>query len=129
MNDWSSATGADYAKRPPPLGDGLFVNLRETLVSAGFLVRAVGLAVRAELLDLQAVGVVPTVLPGDVVPVLALLARESDLRTYVGCSHGLAFLELDSPGPTGRPGRAYHPGGDPDTRTTTARAAVVPGSG
>ncbi len=41
-------------------------------------------AVRAELLDLETVGVVPTVLLGDVVTVLAHLAGQGDLGPYVG---------------------------------------------
>src|SRR3954466_11227370 len=44
---------------------------------------------RAELLQLDAVGVVPAVLPGDVVPLLALRTRQGDLRTDVGrLGHG-----------------------------------------
>src|SRR5690606_16873998 len=60
--------------------------------SAGFLVRPVRTAVRAELLQRQPVGVVPPVLVGDVVAVLALLARQRDLGTNVGGGHGGAFL-------------------------------------
>ena len=41
-------------------------------------------AVRAELLDLEAVGIVAAVLLGDVVAVLAHLAGQGDLRPYVG---------------------------------------------
>jgi hypothetical protein len=55
------------------------------------LVRA---AVRAELLDLQAIGIVPPVLLGDVVTVLAHLARQSDLRPYVGTRRHVSCLSL-----------------------------------
>jgi hypothetical protein len=41
------------------------------------------LAVRAELLDLQAIRIVAPVLLGDVVAVLALFARQRDLRANV----------------------------------------------
>jgi hypothetical protein len=40
--------------------------------------------VRAELLDLEPVGIVSAVLLGDVVAVFAHLAGQSDLRPYVG---------------------------------------------
>jgi hypothetical protein len=52
----------------------------------------VATAVRAVLLQLKAVWVVTPVLPGDVVPVLALLASQRDLRPDIGGSHGRAFL-------------------------------------
>src|SRR5690606_22291506 len=51
--------------------------------SARLAVHRVGAATRAELLHLQAVGVVPTVLLGDVVAFLAVDARNRDLRTNV----------------------------------------------
>src|SRR5258705_3535572 len=55
----------------------------------GLAVRRVLAAVRAELGQLDAVGVVAPVLLGDVVPVLAHRARHGDLRTNVGrLSHG-----------------------------------------
>jgi hypothetical protein len=44
-------------------------------------------AVRTELLELEPVRVVPPVLLGDVVAVLALGARQRDLRSDVGGSH------------------------------------------
>src|SRR5215471_12961731 len=70
--------------REPPLRVG----------SAGFAVRLVLAAVRAELLHLQAVRVVTPVLPGDVVPVLAHLAGQRDLRTDIGGGHsGMPFAE------------------------------------
>src|SRR6478609_11827635 len=55
--------------------------------SAGFLVLAVHTAVRAELLDLQPIRVVPPVLAGDVVAVLAFLARQGDLGADIGGGH------------------------------------------
>src|SRR5436305_9263480 len=62
-------------------------------------------AVRAELLQLHPVRVVAPVLLGDVVPVLALVAGQRDLRADVGGCHGAAFLtavlEL-APAPAGR---------------------------
>ena len=55
--------------------------------------RAVRSAVRAELLDLEAIGIVTTVLLGDVVAVLALLARQGDLGADVcGGGHGNAYF-------------------------------------
>src|ERR1700712_4396766 len=54
---------------------------------ARFLVAAVLATVRAELLDLETIGIVATVLAGDVVTVLALLAGERDLRANVGGGH------------------------------------------
>nr|AHE14895.1 hypothetical protein asmbl_16 [uncultured bacterium] len=48
---------------------------------------------RAVLLQLDPVGVVPPVLAGDVVAVLALLARQGDLRTDVSGCHE-RFLAL-----------------------------------
>src|ERR1700753_933956 len=56
-------------------------------VLAGLAVRLVAAAVGAVLLQLEPVGVVPTVLAGDVVPVLALLAGQGDLGPDVGGSH------------------------------------------
>src|SRR6202044_2627222 len=54
---------------------------------AGLAVSGVAAAVRAELLQLKTVRVVAPVLLGDVVPVLALLASQRDLRPDVGGSH------------------------------------------
>jgi hypothetical protein len=51
-------------------------------------------AVRAELLDLEAIGIVPPVLLGDVVTVLAHLAGQSDLRPYVGTRRHVSCLSL-----------------------------------
>ena len=50
-----------------------------TSTSARLSVRLVRSAVRAELLQLEAIGIVATVLLGDVVTVLAHLARQGDL--------------------------------------------------
>src|SRR4051812_28520626 len=60
--------------------------------SAGLAVQGVTVVARAELLHLEPVGVVPTVLLGDVVPLLALRARERDLGADVPAlaGHGLA---------------------------------------
>ena len=53
-------------------------------MSARFFVRLVRSAVGAELLDLQAVGIVATVLLRDVVTVLAHLACQGDLGANIG---------------------------------------------
>jgi hypothetical protein len=50
----------------------------------------VAAAVRAELLQLKPVWIVTPVLPGDVVPVLAFLASQRDLRPDIGGSHDAA---------------------------------------
>ena len=76
---------------PPHVWDG--PRSKAATRSAGFLVRAVRLAVRAELLDLQPVGVVAAVLLGDVVAVLAHLAGQGDLGPYVGTGgHVMSFF-------------------------------------
>jgi len=47
------------------------------------------LAGRAEFRQFQSIGIVTAVLLGDVVAVLTLLARQSDLRPDIGCfAHG-----------------------------------------
>src|SRR3712207_9374268 len=61
--------------------------------SAGLAVDRVLAVLGAELLQLEPVGVVAPVLAGDVVPALALLAGQGDLRTDVGGCHG-ALLAL-----------------------------------
>ena len=61
--------------RPRPARVGSLARLFVGLVLA---------AVRAELLDLEAIGIVPAVLLGDVVAVLAHLAGQGDLGPYVG---------------------------------------------
>jgi hypothetical protein len=68
-----------------------FVPLR----SAGLAVRGVLAAARAELGHLHTVGVVPTVLLGDVVAVLAVNARKRDLGANVRAlgGHGKSFVE------------------------------------
>src|ERR671933_2198792 len=58
--------------------------------SARLAVHRVLAVLGAELLQLEPVGVVPPVLARDVVPVLALLAGQGDLRTDVGGCHGSA---------------------------------------
>jgi hypothetical protein len=54
----------------------------------------VAAAVRAELIQLEPVRVVAAVLAGDVVPVLAFLASQRDLRPDIGGSHGAAPLSI-----------------------------------
>jgi hypothetical protein len=72
---------------------------------AGFPVGSVSTAVRAVLLELQAVRVVAPVLPRDVVAVLALLAGQRDLRPYVSGSHdGVPFWVRDMDDLAGPPG-------------------------
>src|SRR5918911_3405723 len=65
--------------------------------SARLAVHRVLAVLGAELLQLEPVGVVPPVLARDVVPALALLAGQGDLRTDVGGCHG-ALLALSGPG-------------------------------
>ena len=55
--------------------------------------RLVRSTVGAELLQLQPVGIVATVLLGDVVTVLAHLARQGDLRPYI-CTGGHVRLSF-----------------------------------
>ena len=52
-------------------------------------------AVGAELLQLQPVGIVAAVLLGDVVAVLAHLARQGDLGPYVGTGGHVGSLSTD----------------------------------
>jgi hypothetical protein len=54
----------------------------------------VAAAIGAVLLQLEPVGVVPPVLLGDVVAVLALLASQRDLGPDIGGSHGEVPLSL-----------------------------------
>jgi len=59
---------------------------------AGFLVHGVLIAVHAMLLHLQAIRIVTTILLGDVVTVLAVFARQSDLWSDVSClGHDLSL--------------------------------------
>jgi hypothetical protein len=60
--------------------------------SAGLAVRGVRVAAGAVLLHLKTIRVVTPVLLGDVVPLLALHARQRDLRTDISGGHGSAFL-------------------------------------
>src|SRR3712207_1757259 len=86
--------------------------------SAGLAVQRVLLVLGAVLHQLEPVGVVAPVLPGDVVAVLALLAGQGDLRADVGGCHGV-LLAL-----SGRTARAVHvPAGIADT-TTDPREGV-----
>src|SRR4051812_17045610 len=68
-------TGAARGSRPRFLGT--------RTGSAGLAVRGVGAAARAELLELDPVGVVPPVLLRDVVPLLAHRAGQGDLGSDV----------------------------------------------
>src|SRR5262245_51656244 len=73
-------------ERAVPARDG---PTRCRLGSAGLAVRGVVVAARAELHQLEPVGIVAPVLLGDVVPLLAHGARHRDLRADVGClGHG-----------------------------------------
>src|SRR3712207_5914493 len=65
--------------------------------SARLAVDRVLAVLRAELLQLEPVGVVAPVLAGDVVPALALLAGQGDLRTDVGGCHGALLALRDGP--------------------------------
>jgi hypothetical protein len=51
-------------------------------------------AVRAELFQLKPIGIVATILLGDVVTVLAHLARQGDLGPYVGTGRHVNCLFL-----------------------------------
>src|SRR5699024_11570620 len=84
---------AANGKGRPRRGDGPF-NALDPLRSASLLVRTMRTAPGTALLDFQAIRIVATVLPRDVVTFLALLARHGDLRSYVGRlrSHGKASL-------------------------------------
>src|SRR6478672_322080 len=85
------ATTLGACKKPPgPSGPGGFGTACAVGGSAGLAVHGVLSVSRAELLHLQAVGVVPTVLLGDVVALLALHARHGDLGADVCAlaSHG-----------------------------------------
>ncbi|MBB3037706.1 hypothetical protein FHU29_002155 [Hoyosella altamirensis] len=62
--------------------------------SAGFAMRTVGATVGAELLDLEPIWIVAPVLASDVVPVLALLAGQRDLRANVSGGHGLPSFDI-----------------------------------
>jgi hypothetical protein len=70
----------------------------EELRSARLSVCLVALAVGAELLQLQPIGVVASVLLGDVVAVLALDARQRDLRANIRgfAGHGSASFTIDT---------------------------------
>src|SRR3712207_9518178 len=61
--------------------------VRSRLRSARLAVQRVLALARAVLHQLDPVGVVPPVLAGDVVAVLALLAGQGDLRTDIGGCH------------------------------------------
>src|SRR5690242_15377148 len=76
--------------------------------------RPVAAAVRAVLHQLEPVRVVPPVLAGDVVAVLALLAGQGDLGPHIGGSHEGVPFSFDGPRsmvesgvPGGRPPGQY----------------------
>src|SRR4051812_44531072 len=75
-------------KAGPRAGSGLRCWCGRALL-ARLLVLRVLAAVGAELLQLEPVGVVAPVLLRDVVAVLALLARQRDLRADVGGGHAV----------------------------------------
>src|SRR5215467_3967195 len=77
--------------------------------------RAVAAAVGAVLHQLEPVRVVPPVLAGDVVAVLALLAGQGDLGPHIGGSHEGVPFSCEGPGPTSR------------TRVPESRPSGVPG--
>src|SRR5687768_10844627 len=87
MNDGSSAMRGTYLAGPDTLkapGQGRLLLLAGWLCSAGLAVHGVLAVTRAELLQLDAVGVVAAVLARDVVALFALHARQRDLGTNVG---------------------------------------------
>src|SRR3954469_18111568 len=79
---------------PPAKADGSYGWFTRGTRSAGLAVDGVATVLGAELLQLQPVGVVAPVLLGDVVPLLALGARERDLGADVAAlaGHGLSFV-------------------------------------
>src|SRR4029078_12511394 len=81
---------------PPPSVSGTGGGARcRCVASARLAVHGVLAVARAVLLQLEPVGVVPTVLAGDVVALLGLDARQRDLRTDIGLlGHGVALLAL-----------------------------------
>src|SRR4051794_37181325 len=92
----STFTEAFCAKRPqePPRPQGRKATRTQgPSDSACLAVGGVLAAVRTELLQLHAIRVVAPVLLGDVVAVLALVARQRDLRTDVGGCHGADLSE------------------------------------
>src|SRR5215472_5502186 len=91
---------------------------------AGLAVGPVAAAVRAVLHQLEPVRVVPPVLAGDVVAVLALLAGQGDLGPHIGGSHEGVPFSFDGPRPQVGSGV---PGGRPPG--PTLRAWAQPRSG
>src|SRR6476620_7895745 len=90
---WCSAgTGQRRPAGPTtkPPGDRGPGRLSKRIRSAGLAVDRVLAVAGAELLHLEPVGVVPTVLLGDVVALLAIHARQGDLGADIGAlaSHG-----------------------------------------
>src|SRR5215813_11261033 len=84
--------------------------------------RPVAAAVRAVLHQLEPVRVVPPVLAGDVVAVLALLAGQGDLGPHIGGSHeGVPFC-FDGPRSGSNPGSRESP---PWANTVRAHGAAA----
>src|SRR5436305_9352843 len=92
---------------------------RERPASAGLAVRGVLAAVGAELRQVEPVGVVPPVLLGDVVAVLALRAGHSDLGAHVLrlAGHGAASSRVEA--------SVFSRGRTTGTARATARARTV----
>src|SRR5690349_23213302 len=87
--------------------------------------RAVAAAVRAVLHQLEAVRVVPPVLAGDVVAVLALLAGQGDLGPHVGGSHeGVPFSRTDPRGAARGTGEHLSSGRNAGNGTSIPAAAA-----
>ena len=70
--------------------------LHKYLGLAGFLVHSVRIAARAVLVHLKTIGIVTTILLGDVVALFALLARQGDLGADVALGHGSAFPRYET---------------------------------
>src|SRR6476646_2463588 len=88
--------GDGTTKRPPPARGRPLAMCGGS--SAGLAVHRVALLAAAVLLELEPVGVVAPVLLGDVVALLALRARQSDLGADVGAlgGHGGRSLSGES---------------------------------
>src|SRR5262249_47424665 len=97
---------------------------------ARLAMRTVAAAVRAVLHQLEPVRVVPPVLAGDVVAVLALLAGQGDLGPHIGGSHeGVPFC-FDGPRSGSNPGVPGSrlpggPGGRPPGPAVRAHGAAT----
>ena len=90
MKEGSSGMEPILTRKKAALPTGERPDCGESLL-AGLAVLAVAAAIGAELVERQPVGVVATVLLGDVVAVLALLTCQGDLGPDFGGCHGGAF--------------------------------------